>query len=167
MSAVGRSCFNRAKHAWSKGASPLQALNTEKPRVLAACPAAAFPRLRRILGRYVQLIAVDRLWIAQELLDGMPELCLVICGVHFDESRMYELLQYSRRRRPDLPFLCVRMLDSPRRLGADEIAVSAKALGAMDVIDFAGISRELGARAAEQRLALAVRACLPRPVASA
>jgi hypothetical protein len=143
-------------------------LNSDKPRVLAASPAAAFPRLRRVLGKYVQLIAVDRLWIAQELLEGMPELCLVICGVHFDESRMYELLEYSRRHRPDLPFLCVRMLDSgPRRLSAEELAVSAKALGAVDVIDFAGISRELGARAAEQRLALAVRACLPKAVSSA
>ena len=37
---------------------------------------------------------------------------MVICGVYFDESRMYELLDYVRTRFPALPFLCARILNT-------------------------------------------------------
>lgn len=40
-----------------------------------------------------------------------PDLDLIICGLHFDLGRMYELLQHAKQssKVKDLPFLCVQL----------------------------------------------------------
>jgi len=79
---------------------------------------------------------------------------MVVCGVHFDESRMFELLDYVRVRCPGVRFAGVRVLpeDIPRRLSVKAVGLALKALGAVDYIDFAKLAEELGDEHAEEPL---------------
>ena len=70
--------------------------STIKPQVMAACPPFAYPTLERALGKDFELVPVNNLADAQALLERNRDWAMVICGVYFDESRMYELLDYAR-----------------------------------------------------------------------
>jgi hypothetical protein len=80
-----------------------------KPLILVACPPFALPRLEQVLGSCTEIVAVHSLPAAHEALEGNPGLEVVLCGVHFAESHMFDLLTYSRQRFPGLPFICVRI----------------------------------------------------------
>lgn len=124
-----------------------------KPKVLAACPPSAIPTLDRILSAHVDLTFVNSLNAARDTLRTNADVAMVICGVHFDESRIYDLLEYARRERPEVPFLCIRILDAERARACREcVGLALKAAGAVDLIDFAALVIELGRTAAEQRL---------------
>src|SRR5690349_18480245 len=67
--------------------------------------------------------------------------------------RMYDLLDYSRRERTDVPFLCVRIQDEEvPRLSKRAIAMAAESAGAAAFIDFADLLAKRGVSAAEQHL---------------
>ena len=90
---------------------------------------------------------------AQTLLRTTPDLAMVICGLHFDESRMHELLEFVRREFPELPFLGLRVLDyESRRTSIPAAEAAIKALGAVGFVDFARMSRQAGPAAAERHL---------------
>jgi hypothetical protein len=109
--------------------------------VLAACPQPAFQVLDRVIGHEVDLVFANSMWAAQTVLRTTPELAMVICGLHFDESRMHDLLELVRRDFPAVPFLGVRMLDYESRRTSIQAAVAAtQALGAVGFVDFATIS---------------------------
>ncbi|HEY5896593.1 MAG TPA: hypothetical protein VIV54_03455 [Burkholderiales bacterium] len=138
---------------------------TNKPQVLAACPPFAFPTLERVLGPYLDLVFVNTLLLAQEALKNNPRLELIICGVHFDESRMYELLDHARREHPRVQFVCVRVLDhESSRLSRESIRIALESLGAR-LIDYATEARERGADLADDRLRAAVLGRLQPPQA--
>jgi DNA-binding NarL/FixJ family response regulator len=126
---------------------------TPKPRILAACPPFAWPTIERVLGAHGDIVFVNSLDAARAALRTNREIAMVVCGVHFDESRMYELLEYAHREHPDVPFLCVRILDAEMpRISREALAVAAKALGALGMLDFATLVAEQGRSVAEQTL---------------
>jgi hypothetical protein len=123
-----------------------------KPHVLAAFPSFAQEALARLLGDDVQLNAVATLHDARDALAADGEIVLVLCGVHFDESRMYDLLRYVRATYPALPFLCCRVLDSEiPQISREAIRIAAEALGATFFVDLPSLKKQLGAPAGEQR----------------
>jgi len=124
-----------------------------KPQVLAACPDFALPIIERSLGPDVELVVASRLESAQRIVAGNHDLRLVLCGVHFDESRMYDLLRYTRKASPDLPFICVRALDAEiPRISREAIRIAAESLGAVAFIDHATLSGEQGVATADAEL---------------
>jgi len=139
---------------------------TDKAKVLAACPPFAMPAIERALGPHVDITFVNTLVLARELMRTTENLAMVICGVHFDESRMYDLLDYARRDFPHVPFLCVRILQSEiPQISLRALAIAAESLGAIGMIDFAATAVEKGQAAAEQNLRTAVLARLERGTA--
>jgi hypothetical protein len=64
---------------------------SEIPKVLAACPPFAFPVLEKALGSCVDLLAANSLDKALEALRGDARPEAIVCGVHFDDSRMFDL----------------------------------------------------------------------------
>jgi hypothetical protein len=81
------------------------------------------------------------------------DLSVVICGVHFDESRMFDLLRCVRSRFPKLPFVCVRILNAELpRISRDAIELAARTLGATAFIDFPDLVAQRGEKEAEQDL---------------
>ena len=128
-----------------------------KPKVLAACPPPSFKAVSRVIGSDVELLSTNSLSPARRLLRTTPDLAMVICGVHFDESRMYDLLEFARRDFPHLPFFVVRVLDwQGRRISMAALSAAAQAAGAVEVFDFAAIAKRLGERAADRALRKAI-----------
>jgi hypothetical protein len=123
-----------------------------KPRVLVACPPIAFAIIERVLGPYAELMFVNRLPTARAQLAAHADIAMVVCGVHFDESRMFDLLRYAHQERPDAPFVGVRLLEQEAtRMQAEGIATSCKVLGAVDYVDVVAMVREHGRDVAERR----------------
>ena len=103
-----------------------------KPKVLAACPPSAMPTLDRVLSPHVDLTFVNSLNAARDALRTNTDLAMVVCGVHFDESRMYELLEFAQCERPHVPFLCIRILDAElARASRERVGLALKAAGAV------------------------------------
>ena len=106
------------------------------PKILAACPPFALPTLERVLGGYVHLVPAATLGAAQSILSTDRRITLIVCGVHFDESRMYDLLRYARYEFPHKPFVCVRVLDSEiPRISREALSIAAETLGASAYVD--------------------------------
>ncbi len=123
------------------------------PQILAACPPFALPRLQAALGVDARLVPATSMEEAQKTLQANPEIALILCGVHFDESRMYDLLDYARRRFPQTPFVCVRVLDAEiPRISRRALDIAAQSMGAAAYVDLPQLQAEAGSEAAERRL---------------
>jgi hypothetical protein len=135
---------------------------TRKPQVLAAFPPFAFPIIGPILASDVELIPVTSMEAAQKRLHAFPRIALVLCGVHFDESRMFDLLSLVQESYPRMPFLCCRVLDSEiPQISREAIALAAASLGAAGFVDLPTLAKELGAEPAQQRFRALVLGRLP------
>ena len=132
------------------------------PGILAACPTFALPTLERAVGGYVRVVPAASLDAAKSILETDRRIALIVCGVHFDESRMYDLLRYASYEFPRKPFICVRILDAEIPLVSREaIRIAAEALGASAYVDVPDLIRAVGPEAAETELRNAVLARLP------
>lgn len=92
----------------------------------------------RIVGSHVRITFVNALAAARDVLRTNANLAMVICGVHFDDSRMYDLLDYARRERPDVSFLSVRILEAELpRASREGVELAMRMAGAAAFVDFA------------------------------
>ena len=130
--------------------------------MLAAFPPSALPKVAQILGARVELVAVSSMAQACERLASPPGVALVLCGVHFDESRMYDLLRYVRNEFPTLPFVCCRIVEAElAKISRESIRIAAASLGASAVVDYPALVEQLGEEQAAQHLRSLVMALLP------
>ena len=118
-------------------------------RILAAVPPPAFPFLERALGGHVRLIPCHTYDDATRRLRRDEGLALVICGVYFDRSRMFELLQYADGR---LPFICCRILpfETPA-ISVEALRIACESLGAV-FLDLPSLQQRCGADGADAQL---------------
>jgi CheY-like chemotaxis protein len=80
---------------------------------------------------------------------------VIVCGSHFDESRMFDLLRLAKAlpQSREIPFLCVRVLDGELDNTAFQgISIAAKALGAAGFVDLNRWRRECGFDVAREKL---------------
>jgi hypothetical protein len=125
----------------------------EKPKVLAACPPFAFETVERAIGSHVRLLDVTSLEAAEKVLTADPAISLVLIGVHFDQSRMFDLLGFARSAFPATPVVCCRVLDAEiPKLSRQAIDIAARSLGAAGFVDLPSIAQKLGQEAAESEL---------------
>jgi hypothetical protein len=87
-----------------------------KPRILTATAHRGEPIVRKLLHSHAELVVVYTLAQAMRELapagkagDGFN---LVLATIHFDESRMFDLLRFARAAVPELPCVCTRVVDS-------------------------------------------------------
>lgn len=142
-------------------AQPFQA---SFPIVIAETP-EAFGRLRSTLDGEGPLVHARSLQDARQAVGA--DTALVVCGCHFDEGRMYDLLRWMRAQ-PQLkstPFLAIRVLEG----GLDDtmyesVKIATHALGGDGFVDLHRWERRYGREQAASRLAQRVRAlCLGAP----
>ena len=133
--------------SWERGDGSAQ-------KLLAAFPSLAIPRLERILGGNLDFLPVHSLRHAKALLQAnAASISLIACGVHFDESRMFDLLRYARESFPQIPFVCCRVLETRvSRMFIEATALSATNLGAVTFFDLPARADAVGMVAAEQEL---------------
>lgn len=107
--------------------SPLQ--RPGRTRVLVAVSDETRPRMEKVLAGHELVIARSSMEAEKAL--ATHEFGLIVLGVNFDESRMFELLAYVRaqERHHVVPVLCV--LGSSRRLTAMAVEAIDRAAKAM------------------------------------
>src|SRR6185312_6500154 len=75
------------------------------------------------------------------------------CTLYFDDSRMFDLLDWVRAQRPELPFVCGRALAKDLTRSAVETArVAAETRGATRFVDYPDMLESLGELKARERL---------------
>ena len=135
-----------------------------KKKVLVADVPEAHVRLAAVLNgaelRFAQTLGDAQRALAHEDFD------LLIAGVHFDESRMFDLLRAVRsgRRNRQVPILCVRT----RRLALatltpQALEITIKALNGNAYVDLTGFADDEGGNAAVRQLLETVTASFAAP----
>jgi hypothetical protein len=108
-----------------------------KPTILLAMRPQGAVAVTRAIGEYAQLARAATYVEAVAELRANSTIHLVICGIYFDEIRMFDLLRFVRHERPGLPVICARLGDTevpPVALEATGIA--ATTMGAAAFIDY-------------------------------
>jgi hypothetical protein len=104
------------------------------PRVMAAVTPPGLKILRPMIAGRCQVIPAYTMPVAMELVRDRIQ--LVVCSLHFDESRMFDLLSYMRIAMPRLPVVCCAMMQTQLSEAAmHDLTVAARELGAVDFID--------------------------------
>jgi CheY-like chemotaxis protein len=135
----------------SNGVKPM---TTRKKRILVAIRPRAITRLSNALASDFVLTFCDSLVEAKNLLaDGSFD--LILCGVNFDESRMFELLRHvkSNPNTEAIPFVCIKVFEGMLHAGSyDGVKSACTLLKAEAFIDFAEWGKELGKEQAAKQL---------------
>ena len=134
-----------------------------KPRLLCAVTDLGYVHVRRALVDDYDLVPAFSMLQARAAVKS-ADLDAILCSIHFDESRMFELLQFARQSAPEVPFVCCRMLQSPFNGDVvSGIAQSATAQGAIGFIDYRDMQRREGTGAAAEKFRAALNSLLGDP----
>jgi hypothetical protein len=122
-------------------------------RILVAVRPAAHDVMRIALGAYYPIRLCSSFETAKLLLQENFD--LIVCGMHFDSSRMFELLQYAKDNPHTRPihFIGLKIAERPLQGNAvRSIEKAAKLLGADEFFDLARMRTELGDEPAYEQL---------------
>jgi hypothetical protein len=123
------------------------------PHVLVADAPEAVDAFRRALTTPFELVPVENLDAAKAALLAAPS--LVVCGCHFDEGHMYDLLRHMKAA-PALagtPFMAIRCLEGELDDALYEsVKIAVRALGGNAFVDLLRWQRKYGPAEAGHRL---------------
>ncbi|TWO71779.1 hypothetical protein FN976_09220 [Caenimonas sedimenti] len=123
------------------------------PHVLVADAPEAVDVFRRALTAPFELVPVENLDAAKAALQAGP--ALVVCGCHFDEGHMYDLLRHMKAA-PALagtPFMAIRSLEGELDDALYEsVKIAVRALGGNAFVDLLRWQRKYGPAGAGHRL---------------
>ena len=124
------------------------------PRILVADQPESFEAFRDALASSYQLLPAATLEQARKALALQP--ALVVCGCHFDEGRMYDLLRLLKAEPATrtLPFLAVRCVEGELLDDAlyESVKIAVRALGGNAFVDLLRWQRRWGPAEASHRL---------------
>ena len=136
------------------------------PRILVADSPEAIAVFRAALSSSFELEAATTFARAQAALADPP--ALVVCGCHFDEGRMYDLLRLMKAT-PGLdrtPFMAVRCMQGELEDTLYEsVKIAVRALGGNAFVDLLRWQRRWGAPEASHRITRLVQALVDAPAA--
>jgi hypothetical protein len=117
----------------------------EGSKILVADAPEAVPLHHKILAPHYEVRTVIDYQAACDLVK--KDVDLVVCGVHFDESRVFDF--FSTVRCIPKPFVCFRSLATPLTPGALRvIKLAGEVLGSVGFIDFVNLREEIGEQGA-------------------
>ena len=91
--------------------------------------------VERALGGYVEVVPAYTFEDAVRRLQGR-EISLVLCGIYFDETRMFDLLRFVKGKHPGLRFVCCRIGQSEvPEVTLEAVGIAAKSMGAEEFVD--------------------------------
>jgi hypothetical protein len=134
-----------------------------RPQLLVAVTPMGYVHARRALHHRFDLISAFSMQQARIALkaDGVDA---ILCSIHFDDSRMFDLLREARVVKPDIAFICCRILHSPLSGQAmDALMTSARLLGCRGFVDFNDLQRTHGLDEADRRFCETVVELLAPP----
>ena len=137
------------------------------PRILVADHAEAFAAFRKALASNHALAHVETLEQAKAALSA--DCALVVCGCHFDEGRMYDLLRHMKATTElrQLPFLAVRCVEDELLDDTlyESVKIAVRALGGNAFVDLLRWQRRWGPAQASHRLTHLVQTLAATPPA--
>jgi hypothetical protein len=133
-------------------------------RVLVAVPPPAAPFLADTLERRAKVVFSHTYDDAARRLHTRGEFDLVLCGVYFDRSRLFDLVKLVHRR---LPVVCCRVLrfEMPS-ISMQALRIACETLGA-EFIDLPALRQAQGDAAADAALLSLMRAAVKRRASGA
>ena len=134
-------------------------------RILVADLPDSFDAFRSALAGSYTLVPARTFEQARAALEDTPD--LVVCGCHFDEGRMYDLLRYLKAS-PGLdrvPFLATRCMAGELLDDAlyESVKIAVRALGGNAFVDLLRWQQRWGAAEASHRLTRLVESLLSGP----
>ncbi|HEY9677712.1 MAG TPA: hypothetical protein V6C76_06870 [Drouetiella sp.] len=114
------------------GLNQIPAFQRKLPKILVADVPEGIARVAKCLGLRHDLVVAENVDQVMNKLETQP-IDLILCGMHFDESRMFDLLNLvkSDARWKYKPFICIREVNSAIFDEAkSSIVMSANSLGA-------------------------------------
>lgn len=135
---------------------------SETARVLAADTLEGVATLEKVLEPVARVVPATSLRAALGL---MPDVDMTICGIHFDSSRMFDLLRMAKAdpQTRQEPILCYRDLDSAlSSTMLESLRIACVALGAEGFVDLHELRLAHGTQEADQHLRRIVAGCLAR-----
>ena len=99
-------------------------------------------------------------------LEDDPQIALVLCGVFFNGSRMFELMRDVGKMNPQMPFIACRILplELPR-VSIEALTIALETLGAR-YVDVPQLEELYGPDQAQSEFRAAVLSKIPRRAAS-
>lgn len=122
--------------------------------IVVADDTGTFGALEKLLGGRFAMAAAGTLERAKVLVTA--DTPLVVCGCHFDEGRMYELLRYLKARPPlsSIPFLAIRTTEGELDEAMYEsVKIATGALGGNGFVDLFRWERLYGIEGAARQFA--------------
>jgi CheY-like chemotaxis protein len=124
-----------------------------RPRILVADDFESIAVFREALTISYELLPAATLKEARALVTQAPD--LVVCGCHFDEGRMYDLLRCLKAPGMErIPFLAVRCVEDQLLDDAlyESVKIAVRALGGDAFVDLLRWQRRWGEAEASHRL---------------
>jgi hypothetical protein len=107
-----------------------------KQKVLAALRPEAIVAVERALGEYAEILPVYTFEDAVTLLRSRVEIDVILCGIYFGQTRMFDLLRVARQEFPEIPFVCCRIGDTEiPQVTVEAVGIAAKSMGAAGFIN--------------------------------
>jgi CheY-like chemotaxis protein len=137
-------------------------------RILIADTPDGVQAFRRALSTPFAVEAVTSLDQARQAVQEPP--AVVVCGCHFDEGKMYDLLRHLKASPPldKVPFIAVRCVEGEMALdGAlyESVKIAVRALGGNAFVDLLRWQRRYGEAEAGHRLTRLVETLAQAPQA--
>jgi len=135
--------------------------------LLVAATEMGHAHIRRALnGDFDMVVVYTRSQAIAALSEGVID--AILCSIHFDESRMMDLLVAAKAVAPHVPFICCQILWSTLRPSAIQNTVSAaESQGALGFVDYNAALRSHGAPEADKYLREELLRLLPPDVGCA
>jgi CheY-like chemotaxis protein len=135
-------------------------------RILIADTPEGVQAFRQALSTTLPLQAATSLEQARQAVQEPP--AVVVCGCHFDEDKMYDLLRHLKASPPldKVPFVAVRCVEGEMALdGAlyESVKIAVRALGGNAFVDLLRWQRRYGEAEANHRLTRLVETLAQAP----
>ena len=92
--------------------------------------------MERVLGRYVEVVPAYTFEDAVGRLHEPGGISLVLCGMYFAETRMFDLLRFVKEKHPGIPFVCCRIGQSEvPEVTLEAVGIAAKSMGAREFVN--------------------------------
>ena len=104
-------------------------------KILAAMRPEGTVAVERALGRYVEVVSAYTLEDAVRRLQS-GDINMILCGMYFEETRMFDLVRLAKEKFPGTPIVCCRIGQSEvPQVTLEAVAIAAKSMGAEDFVD--------------------------------
>jgi DNA-binding NtrC family response regulator len=107
-----------------------------RPRILCAIRPEGAVAVERAVGRYVEVVPVYTYEDALRRLATDGDIKLILCGMYFAQTRMFDLLRAAKEKHSSIPFVCCRIGESEiPQVTLEAVGIAAKSMGALDFIN--------------------------------